>query len=70
MPPRQRSYDWSDPRILAQAATEMDGIEFLKRIGTGDLPPLRPVRPPASFPWRSVTGGRVSSSSPPSGTTT
>jgi uncharacterized protein (TIGR00369 family) len=39
MPARQRTYDWSDPRILAQAATEMDGIEFLKRIGTGDLPP-------------------------------
>lgn len=39
MPARERGYTWSDPRLLARAATGMDGIEFLKRIGTGDLPP-------------------------------
>lgn len=39
MPARERGYTWSDPRLLARAAAGMDGIEFLKRIGTGDLPP-------------------------------
>lgn len=36
---RSRTYEWTDPRILAKAAAETDGIDFLKRIGNGDLQP-------------------------------
>ncbi|MEU7476575.1 PaaI family thioesterase [Lentzea sp. NPDC042327] len=35
---RTRTYGWSDPRLLARAASELDGAEFLKKIGSGDLP--------------------------------
>ncbi|WP_018156507.1 PaaI family thioesterase [Demetria terragena] len=39
---RERTHTWSDPRILARAAGELDGIEFLNQISGGELP-LPPV---------------------------
>jgi len=39
---RERTYTWEDPKVYADAAAELDGIDFLRRIGSGDLP-----RPPA-----------------------
>ncbi len=35
---RQRSYTWGDPLELAEAALEMEGIEFLQKVGAGELP--------------------------------
>ncbi|MFT4286114.1 PaaI family thioesterase [Nocardioides sp.] len=36
---RTRTYDWADPIVLATAATTMSGLEFLRAIGAGELPP-------------------------------
>lgn len=35
---RQRTHTWSDPRVLARAAADLSGIEFLNRISAGELP--------------------------------
>ncbi|WP_083268425.1 PaaI family thioesterase [Lentzea guizhouensis] len=35
---RTRSCSWSDPQRLAEVVKETDGAEFLKKIGSGDLP--------------------------------
>jgi len=35
---RERTYAWADPRELAEAARRLDGLDFLRRIGSGDLP--------------------------------
>jgi uncharacterized protein (TIGR00369 family) len=48
---RERTYSWSDPVALAHVATQMDGIDFVRKLGEGDVPPppaavtigLRPV---------------------------
>ena len=36
---RKRSYTWSDPIALADAAAGTSGLDFLRRIGRGELPP-------------------------------
>ncbi len=36
---QQRAVAWSDPRGLAQAASSMAGLDFLRAMGSGSLPP-------------------------------
>ncbi|HSS18455.1 MAG TPA: PaaI family thioesterase [Pyrinomonadaceae bacterium] len=36
---RTRTVTWEDPRALAQAAEGLSGLEFLKKIIAGELPP-------------------------------
>jgi uncharacterized protein (TIGR00369 family) len=36
---RERSYTWTDPGELAQAAQGMLGLDFLRKTGAGELPP-------------------------------
>ncbi len=38
---RERTYSWRDPRELAVAAMQLDGLDFLRRIGAGEygIPP-------------------------------
>ena len=36
---RERTFIWDDPLIAAKAAQTMNGIDFLKAIENGDLPP-------------------------------
>lgn len=35
---RERTYTWGDPSELAEAALCLDGIDFLNKISSGDLP--------------------------------
>jgi uncharacterized protein (TIGR00369 family) len=34
----ERTYSWEDPKVLAEAARELSGRDFLERIGAGELP--------------------------------
>ena len=36
---RTRTFTWQDPRIGAQAATEMTGLDYLRAMQAGALPP-------------------------------
>jgi uncharacterized protein (TIGR00369 family) len=36
---RMRSFDWEDPAATAAAGTELSGIEFMRAIVDGSLPP-------------------------------
>jgi len=38
-PVRERTYGWADPLATAAAAAETDGLTFLHRLSTGELPP-------------------------------
>ncbi len=42
-PSRTRTFTWEDPRALADAARGLSGLEFLRRVASGELP-----RPPIS----------------------
>jgi uncharacterized protein (TIGR00369 family) len=38
-PARTRTYSWEDPGISAAALADRSGLEILKAIGTGEIPP-------------------------------
>lgn len=38
-PPRTRAYAWSDPRALGERGRAMSGLDYLKALMVGDLPP-------------------------------
>ncbi|MFL6332608.1 MAG: PaaI family thioesterase [Pyrinomonadaceae bacterium] len=40
---RTRTFSWEDPKALAEAAHGLSGLEFLKKVASGELP-----RPPIS----------------------
>jgi len=40
---RTRTFSWEEPKALAEAARGLSGLEFLKRVASGELP-----RPPIS----------------------
>src|ERR671921_2117984 len=40
---RTRTFSWEDPKALAEAARGLSGLEFLKKVVSGELP-----RPPIS----------------------
>ena len=35
---RERTYTWEDPKVYADAAAELSGLQFLQQIGSGELP--------------------------------
>lgn len=35
---RERTYRWEDPKVFIDAARDLDGLEFLNKIGSGELP--------------------------------
>jgi len=35
---RQRTYTWEDPQVFTDAAAELSGLEFLRKVGSGELP--------------------------------
>ena len=37
-PVRTRTYSWQDPTVSARTARELPGLEFLRKIVSGDLP--------------------------------
>lgn len=57
-PVRERTYGWTDPLATAAAAAETDGLTFLRRLSTGELPPP-PIATTLGFTLREVEHGRV-----------
>jgi uncharacterized protein (TIGR00369 family) len=55
---RERTHTWSDPRTLAAAATERDGLSFLAAMADGTLPPP-PIMTLVGAAVESVERGRV-----------
>src|ERR1044072_3011274 len=55
---RERTHTWSDPRALAAAATERDGLSFLQAMADGTLPPP-PIMTLIGAGVESVERGRV-----------
>lgn len=35
---RTRTYSWEDPQVFVDAADGLTGLEFLNKIGAGELP--------------------------------
>jgi len=57
-PVRERTYGWTDPLATAAAAAETDGLTFLHRLSTGELPPP-PIATTLGFTLDEVEEGRV-----------
>lgn len=55
---RERTHTWSDPRTLAAAAGERDGLSFLQAMADGTLPPP-PIMTLVGAAVESVERGRV-----------
>jgi uncharacterized protein (TIGR00369 family) len=55
---RNRSVSWQDPRALAEAGRGMPGIEFLRAIASGRLPPP-PIAVVLGFSLVEVEPGRA-----------
>ena len=35
---RERTYTWEDPKVLTDAGRDLSGLDFLSKIGNGELP--------------------------------
>lgn len=57
-PLRQRSFTWSDPGIGLRAARDLSGLEFVRGIGEGRIPPP-PIMDLVGFRLESVAEGKV-----------
>ncbi|HEV7210776.1 MAG TPA: PaaI family thioesterase [Blastococcus sp.] len=57
-PIRTRSYAWGDPRASATAARTSAGIDVLRALAAGELPPA-PVAATLGFELEAVEPGRV-----------
>jgi len=55
---RERTFTWADPMITAQAAAEIPGIEAIRKIAAGELPPP-PIASLLDFEITLVEEGRV-----------
>lgn len=55
---RRRTYEWTDPRVLADAARGADGLSFLRAVADGELPPT-PIGQTVGFEPEHVEHGRV-----------
>lgn len=55
---RTRTYDWDDPATLAEAATRMAGIDFLRELQAGRLPGA-PISRTVDFSLDEVEPGRA-----------
>jgi len=56
--PTARTIEWYDPKITATAASHMSGLEFLRAIADGKLPPA-PIASLLGFRVAEVEHGRV-----------
>lgn len=61
---RRRVVTWSDPKLLAEAGQSMAGIEFLRSVLAGELPPP-PIAELLGFVVAEVDEGRVVMRLPP-----
>ncbi|WP_306985851.1 PaaI family thioesterase [Streptomyces canus] len=55
---RTRTYQWDDPAISAEAAGRMAGIDFLREVQAGRLPPA-PISHAVDFALDEVEPGRA-----------
>ncbi|MFG2467013.1 PaaI family thioesterase [Streptomyces canus] len=55
---RTRTYQWDDPAISAEAAGRMAGIDFLREVQAGRLPPA-PISHTVDFALDEVEPGRA-----------
>lgn len=55
---RERAYTWADPRLTAAAAHAVDGLTFLRRMASGEVPPP-PIATTLGFTVLEVEAGRV-----------
>src|SRR3954470_7749702 len=56
--PRSRTFSWSDPLVTAAAARDMSGLEAIRAIAAGELPPP-PIASLLNFEITLVEPGRV-----------
>jgi len=56
--PRHKTVSWTDPRVVAAAAPGYGGLDFLRAIADGALPPP-PIAALLGFEVREVEPGRV-----------
>lgn len=55
---RERSHTWQDPRVTADAARDTDGLTFLRRMASGEVPGP-PIAATLGFTVLEVESGRV-----------
>jgi uncharacterized protein (TIGR00369 family) len=55
---RERSHTWSDPASVAAAAQDVDGLTFLRRLASGEIPPA-PIAATLGMTLEEVEEGRV-----------
>jgi uncharacterized protein (TIGR00369 family) len=55
---RERTFTWADPMTTAQAAAELPGLEAIRKIAAGELPPP-PIASLLDFDIAVVEPGRV-----------
>ncbi len=55
---RERLFRWTDPRVVALAGRELSGLEALRKIASGELPPP-PIAVMMDFDIDDVEEGRV-----------
>ena len=55
---RERSHTWRDPALSAAAAREVDGLTFLQRLASGEIPPP-PIMTTLGMTLEEVEEGRV-----------
>jgi uncharacterized protein (TIGR00369 family) len=55
---RTRTYTWSDPFVLVEAGVQLSGLEVLRKVKDGELPPP-PIASTLEFDLVEVEGGRA-----------
>jgi uncharacterized protein (TIGR00369 family) len=55
---RERTHAWWDPQLTASAARDVDGLTFLRRLASGEVPPA-PIASTLGFTVLEVESGRV-----------
>jgi uncharacterized protein (TIGR00369 family) len=55
---RTRTFTWQDPIATAEAGKKLSGIEYLRRVVAGELPPP-PIATTLDFEIESIEEGRV-----------
>ena len=55
---RSRTYSWDDPQALRDAGSELSGLEFIKAVFDGTLPPP-PIAATMDFTGAEVAEGRA-----------
>src|SRR5687767_11430465 len=58
MTQRARTFTWEDPMVTARAAAELPGIEAIRKIAAGELPPP-PIASVLDYEIALVEPGRV-----------